>query len=122
MLGVVLAALAAETRVKQALEQRCPDSMRPLLEAVLDHHNLPLSIHNLFDGPARSALGVSLRESDMRLWRAAGKLFTARNKYVHSLNIQSREQAIEHAETAGALLAWLAGAGTQISVDHAAQA
>ena len=118
MLGVVLAALAAETSVKQALEQRCPDSMRPLLGAVLDHRNLPLSIHALFDGPAKGALGVSLRESDRRLWSAAGKLFTARNKYVHSLDIQSREEVIEHAETAGALLAWLAVAATQTSVDN----
>ncbi|HUR77809.1 MAG TPA: hypothetical protein VMZ22_07665 [Acidimicrobiales bacterium] len=108
--ATLFAAMACETKIKVELSLKATPTNLPLVEVVLDHRSLPVSVHELFDRPAKAVFGASLKDDDKTLFTAVQKLFEARNAFVHRLTIPSREAARSHVEAAVSVLAWISSA------------
>jgi len=82
--AVLLAAVAAEVKVKTALRSKCAPQLLPLVDVVLDNpREVTLAAASLFDSAASAALGRSLRSDDRELYKRVVRLFEVRNRIAH---------------------------------------
>jgi len=82
--ALLLAAMAAEVKIKQSLELACPESARPLLEFALHNpRDVSMQAAGLFDKAAKATVGRSLREENQRLYKDVVRLFENRNAVAH---------------------------------------
>jgi hypothetical protein len=82
--ALVLAAIASEVGIRDALRAVCPPEASPLLEfALANPRDVSVQAASLFDKAALAAAGRSLRKEDRKLYKALVKLFEDRNGAVH---------------------------------------
>lgn len=83
-LGVLLAAIACEAKIKETLTRLADAARTPLLDLVLDNpRDVTVATVVHLDKTARAVSGRSLREENGELWKAANKLFATRNRIAH---------------------------------------
>lgn len=84
--AVLMAAIAAEIKVKSALLERASDERRPLIDFILTNHRevTVTAVDGLYDKLMKVAQGRSLRDDDRAAFKALQQLFTLRNAVAHS--------------------------------------
>jgi hypothetical protein len=93
-LGVLLVAMACESKARRVLMQRVSKEMEPLLTILFDKPRVfQQPAHDLFDNVADAVLGKSLRRDDDALWKQVVKTFELRNKMAHRGSEPTRSQA-----------------------------
>lgn len=107
--GVLLAAIAAEVRIKETLRDLAPDELRPLLDVVLDSpRDVSIAAGQLLDKPLKAVTGTSLKDADRALFkRVTEKLFPLRNRVAHYGHRPTTQEAREAVSTASDLFDWL---------------
>ncbi len=106
--AILHAAIACEIKVKLALRQKVFPQGLPLVEALISSpRDFSMSAAGLFDKAMRSAVGVSLKDSDRKLFNRIQALFEKRNKIAHSGTLVSQEEASECVAAAREVFAWL---------------
>ena len=107
--AVLLAALAAETKIKTTMVSRCSPDSRPLVEIIIDR---PRNIGHLTHEPMKAATGRSLHEDEPRTYEALVAkdvgLFWLRNRIAHTLRVPTTGEATVAVFAAVDLFAWLA--------------
>jgi hypothetical protein len=107
-LGVVLVAMACETKVRQVLSEAVSDEMEPLLIVLFERHNIfQTSAKELFGYIADAVLGRSIRADDNKLFSQVGKLFDLRNKMAHRGVEPTRSEAWQMVLTGYSVFEWL---------------
>lgn len=97
-LGVLLAAIACEAKIKQTLTRLADDARSPLLDLVLDNpRDVTVATVVHLDKTAKAISGRSLRDENGVLWKAAIKLFEARNRIAHGKAEQPTEDEMTSA-------------------------
>lgn len=106
--AVLMAAIAAEIKVKAFLREHASDEQRPLVDFILKNHRevTVTAVDGLFDKLMKTALGRSLREEDMPLFKRVRALFELRNDIAHAGARASRGDA-EAVRAATDAFAWL---------------
>lgn len=107
--AVLLAAIAAEVRIKETLRESATGGLRPLLDIVLDSpRDVSVATGQLLDKPLKVITGTSLKEADKPLFnRVNDKLFPLRNRVAHYGHRPTTEEARNAVATATDLFAWL---------------
>jgi len=83
-LGVVLVAMACESKARRVLMDRVSEEMEPLLTVLFDKPRVfQEPAKDLFDHIANAVLGRSLRADDGALWKQIVKVFELRNRMAH---------------------------------------
>ncbi len=107
-LGVLLVAMACESKARRVLTQRVPREMEPLLTVLLDKPRVfqhPAS--DLFNHIAQAVLGRSLRIDDNMLWKQVVEVFELRNQMAHSGREPTRSQAGPLVDVGYGVFDWL---------------
>ena len=109
--AVLLAAIAAEVRIKETLRESATGELRLLLDIVLDSpRDVSVAAGQLLDKPLKVITGTSLREADKPLFKlVTEKLFPLRNRVAHYGHRPTAEEASDAVATATDLFAWLDG-------------
>jgi hypothetical protein len=109
--AVLLAAIAAEVRIKETLRESASSELRPLLDIVLDSpRDVSIAPGQLLDKPLKAVTGASLREADKPLFkRITEKLFPLRNRVAHYGYSPAAQEARDAVATVTDLFAWLDG-------------
>lgn len=80
----LIAAIACEAKVKEALRRVVSAPAAPLLDIILDNpRDVSLPVRALFDLGAKAACGRSLRDEDRTLYTQIQRLFEVRNAIAH---------------------------------------
>ena len=105
MRAVLLAAIAAEAKVKSTMLDRCPPDRRALVELVVQRGN----VGAMTDKPMKAAVGRSLREDEEQLYHAVADrgLFWLRNQIAHGVRRPTEAEARTAVATAVELFKWL---------------
>jgi hypothetical protein len=103
--ATLFAAMACETKIKAALQSNAVASNAPLVDLILKRRTLP--VYELFDRPAETVLGSSLRATDEQLYNGVREVFGARNQFVHHLDVPSREDSRAHVSSAKEACRWI---------------
>jgi hypothetical protein len=107
-LGVVLVAMACETKGRRVLSQSVSEEMEPLLAVLFERHNIfQSSAKELFGHIAEAVLGRSIRKDDPKLFTQVGKLFELRNKMAHTGSEPPRRAAWKMVLTGYSVFGWL---------------
>ena len=107
-LGVVLVAMACETKVRRVLSESVSQEMEPLLAVLFERHNIfQSSAKELFGHIAEAVLGRSIRTDDPELFSQVGKLFELRNKMAHTGAEPPRRAAWNTVLTGYSVFEWL---------------
>lgn len=107
-LGVLLVAMACESKARRVLMAEVSDEMAPLLTVLFDKPRIfqrPAS--DLFDHIATAVLGRSLREDDKELWKQLGEIFELRNLMAHRGNEPVRSQVGPLVQAGYKIFEWL---------------
>ena len=110
---VVLAAIAAEVRIKTFLTAHASSEQAQLVDLILSHpRDVSMAAVSLYDKGLLAVMGRSLREDDKAAYKALVGLFEVRNKVAHrggsdSLDSRSVSEAVAAADGAFAYLASL---------------
>jgi hypothetical protein len=106
--AVLLAAIGAEVKVKQTLQELVPAPSRPLLDVILDNpRDVSLPVRALFDKALVAAIGRSLREEDPPLYRRVDSLFQIRNAIAHRGQTPNEDKAHDAVRAAREAFVWL---------------
>jgi hypothetical protein len=107
--AVLLAAFAAETKIKTTMVARSPVDRRPLVEIIAQR---PRDIGRVTHAPMKAAVGRSLHEDEPQTYEALINdefgLFPLRNQIAHTLRVPTEGEATGAVFAAVALFAWLA--------------
>jgi hypothetical protein len=107
-LGVVLLAMACETKARRTLANAAPADTEPLLTVLFERgYIFQQSAHELYGHVAKAVLGRSLREDNSRLFGQVGKLFELRNKMAHRGQEPEGKAAWEMVLTTYGAFEWL---------------
>ncbi|WP_432833533.1 hypothetical protein [Dactylosporangium sp. CA-092794] len=99
--ALFLAAIATEVRVKEFVAAVANEHQGSLVDILLNSpRDYSVSVHNLFDRPLLAVSGHSLKVDDPALYKAVGRLFTARNHFVHRGEEIGAEVIATHLQTA----------------------
>jgi hypothetical protein len=83
-LGLMLAAISAEVKIKETLACLATPEQRPVLDLVLENpRDWSMAAASLFDKALKAVAGVSLRDEDRELYKAVDGLFVHRNRFAH---------------------------------------
>jgi hypothetical protein len=124
-LGVVLLAMACETKVRRVLADAAKPDAAPLVGLLVGKGNVfERSAQELFGPVAEAVLGRSLKTDDSSLYNKVGKIFSLRNGMAHRGIEPKREESWLLVLAAYSAFEWLAqfGAVGDESGDHARQA
>jgi hypothetical protein len=106
--ALLLAATAAEFRIKEVLRRAADGSTLEMLELLMTNpRDWSLAAAALWDRPSKIILGSSLREADPELWKRLEKLIRRRNGLAHKGKIPSSDEITEDVRTAVRLFKWL---------------
>ena len=113
--AVLLAAMAAEKKIKATLVAKAPEELHDLLDILLENpRDVSIATGQLLDKPLKAVLGVSLREQDTTLFKDVTDktktrwgLFPLRNRVAHYAYKPDPAQAEHSVGTAVRLFAWL---------------
>lgn len=109
-LGVLLAAIACEVKVKEALAAVAHPLQRGALDVMLNHfRDVSIPVNLLFHVGMKAICGRSLSDENKVLFSRVQKMFSARNKVAHmgGKALQADENLLGHVETAREAFAWL---------------
>lgn len=110
-MGIILAAIAVEVRIKAFLTERASEEQRDLVELVIDNpRDVTLAAVSLYDKGLKAVVGRSLREEDRPAYNALTALFVERNRLVHKGDLTadiSRHVAARHLVAARTGFAYL---------------
>ena len=106
---VLLAAIAAEVKIKRTLLEKAPPEFRNLVNIIVDNpRDVTIATGQLLDKPMKAAVGASLRDSDKGLFVAVTEtLFPLRNRIAHHGEQPTLGQAQTAFSAAERLFAWL---------------
>lgn len=109
--AVLLAAIAAEVRIKETLRVVATNELRPLLDVVLDSpREVSIAAGQLLDKPLNAIAGTSLRDADKPLFkRVTQELFPLRNRVAHYGYRPTTQEARDAVAAAAELFTWLDG-------------
>lgn len=94
-LGLVLAAIATEVKIKTFLTDMATPEQAALVELVLSSpRDVSLAAAALFDQGLNAVAGVSLRTANRKLFKAVSKLFEDRNRFAHRGDLQLDEASM----------------------------
>lgn len=83
-LGLMLAAVACETKIKSVLAELAAPDQEALVDLVLENpRDVSVAAASLFDKGLAAVTGTSLRLENKDLFKAVEKLFQDRNKFAH---------------------------------------
>lgn len=102
--AVLLAAIAAEVKIKTTLLEKAPEDRRSLVTIIVSSRR---AVAQLTHKAMKAAVGRSLHEDDSELFSAVDTLFHIRNKLAHDAQRPTVDEANEAVATAGRLFAWL---------------
>ena len=108
-LGLILAAVACEVKVKQRLYDLADKSQKPLVDLLVAHpRDYSLAAASLFDKGLAAVAGRSLRMEDKALYKKVEGLFEHRNGFAHRGDPGISTEQV-HADIATAVVAfeWL---------------
>lgn len=108
-LGLMLAAIATEVKVKETLMAVCSPEQRPLVQLILENpRDVSVAASSLFDKGLKAVAGVSLRDEDRELYKAVTRLFEDRNRFAHKGDVTIEESLIrEDLQAARRVATWL---------------
>ncbi|MBV9012284.1 MAG: hypothetical protein JO272_09590 [Pseudonocardiales bacterium] len=82
--AVLLAAIACEMKVKDAIEMLARHDQKSLVELVLKNpRDVPIAAASLFDKALKAVCGKSMREDKKELFKSVEKLYQTRNSIAH---------------------------------------
>jgi hypothetical protein len=94
-LGLMLAAIAAEVKIKETLVALATPGQRPVLDLVLENpRDWSMAAASLFDKALKAVAGVSLREEAKPLYKAVDDLFVHRNRFAHRGDVTLDESLV----------------------------
>ena len=106
--AVLLAAIAAEVRIRDALREKTPASREELVEVILkNYREIDIAIGQLPHKVMKAAVGRSLQEDDSELFGRVQALFQLRNEVAHWGIEPTKEKARDAVLAANALAMWL---------------
>jgi hypothetical protein len=108
--AVLIAAVACELKVKQTLRERAGAEFLPWVELLLNNpRDWSLVALSIFDKAMKAAVGRSLREEDLDLYKMIDKLFQERNRIAHKGGVGAMEltQAFDLIKEARRAIEWL---------------
>jgi hypothetical protein len=106
--AVLLAAMASEIKIRETIRERTPPDRQEIVELFLSsYREVDAAIAALPGKAMKAAVGRSLKDEDVRLFKAVGELFTLRNGVVHRGVEPNTAEAREVVTTAVELSAWL---------------
>jgi hypothetical protein len=107
--AVLVAAIAAEIKVKAYLREHANAEELPLIEFILANHRevTVTAVDGLYDKLMKTAHSRSLREDDKPLFNRVKKLFELRNDIAHGGLGASREDARQAVRAAADAFEWL---------------
>ncbi|MBB5077782.1 hypothetical protein [Nonomuraea endophytica] len=83
-LATLLAAMACEVKIKQAMRILATQEQAALVDALLDNpRDWSMAASSLFDKGIAAVCGRSMRVEDRPLWKRVDRLFFVRNKVAH---------------------------------------
>jgi hypothetical protein len=108
-LGVLLAAIACETKVKRTLLDITSDAQRALAEIILQNpRDVSVAVVSHLNQTAQAVTGRSLKTDDPDLWKAVTALFETRNAIAHGRDPQPGDkQMSDGIRTADKVITWL---------------
>ncbi|MFN0105557.1 MAG: hypothetical protein ACKV2U_26155 [Bryobacteraceae bacterium] len=82
--AVLIAAIACEVKVKDALRKKTPTERLPLVNLILENpRDWSMAAQALYDKVTKAAFGRSLKDENRILFKEIGELFELRNKIAH---------------------------------------
>lgn len=107
--AVLMAAIAAEVKVKSDLVTQATQDQRELVDYALGkQREITLTaVDGLFDKFMKAAQGRSLREDDRELFKRLGKLFEIRNSIAHAGATPDLESARDAVRAAREAIRWV---------------
>jgi hypothetical protein len=106
--AVLLAAMASEIKIRETIRERTPPDRQEIVELFLSsYREVDAAIAGLPGKAMKAAVGRSLKDEDVRLFKAVGELFTLRNGVVHRGVEPNTTEARKVVTTAVELSAWL---------------
>lgn len=106
--AVLVAAIATEVRVKEALKDAAAPESALLLDLVIESpRDVSLAAVSLFDKAMKAVTGHSLREEDSTLYKDVVHLFEARNRIAHRAMRPSAEEGQRAVDAAYRAFGWL---------------
>jgi hypothetical protein len=106
--AILLAAIAAEVKIKATLELKTPPDRKPLVDIILkSFREVEVAIGELPHKTMKAAVGRSLHEDDPQLFTAVKLLFTHRNHVAHRGEPPELKDARADVVAAAKLFDWL---------------
>ena len=106
--AVLLAAIASEVAIRDALREKTPADRRPLVDLFAKHwSDVDVAIAVIPHTFMKAAVGRSLHEDDPELFARVERLFTRRNRVAHRGEEPTLQQAREAVSAARGLARWL---------------
>lgn len=108
-LGLVLAAFACESKIKNFLLSNCESKQKSLVELLINSpRDFSTSVSALFDKVLESIIGISLREENRDLYKRLTKVFEDRNQFAHRNKTEfSKDVVTAHIFTIQEIFDWL---------------
>lgn len=109
--AVLMAAIAAEVKVKMDLVARAQTDQRELVDFALENQRevTVTAVNGLFDKLMKAAQGRSLREDDPKLFKRLGELFRLRNRIAHRGEAPDLAAAQDGVRAAREAIVWVEG-------------
>ena len=104
--AVLLAAVAAEVKIKETLDRVCAEAARPVLAFALSSHR---GAPALYDKAAEAVTGRSYRKENPGLYQSLVRLFKDRNEVAHRANMVEPRQAKADLVAARDAIRWADG-------------
>jgi hypothetical protein len=109
--ATLLAAVACEVKIKQAMRRLATPEQEALVSALLENpHDWSMAANELFNKGIKAVCGRSMRDEDRPLWNAVKLLFTERNKIAHKGGEGLNEDILkDHCKVANRAFVWVDG-------------
>lgn len=109
-MGLILAAIATEIKIKQILTDAATPDQRELVQLVIANpRDVTMAVSALFDKALEAVTGASLRREDHSLFKAVTRLFEHRNALAHRGAMGIEVPIKEDLRTAQDVFTWLDG-------------
>jgi len=105
--ATIMAAVAAEVRIKEVLDLVCPDASRSILDFALNNpRDVSVQAAALYDKAAEAVTGRSLRKENRQLYKSLSGLFEHRNAVAHRAFAVEKSQVAADVAAARDALQW----------------
>lgn len=105
--AVLMAAVAAEIKIKETLHRVCPEPGRSILAfALRNPRDVSVQAASLYDKAAEAVTGRSLRKEDFEAYKALERLFVDRNAVAHRAQPMRGDEVRNDLIAAGKALQW----------------